>query len=57
MQESVINCCLIFQIKHRSNIIYSMNERLKLLAGKFEDHINAGILDLLDEAAYLSDEK
>jgi len=34
-----------------------MNERLKLLARKFEDHINAGILDLLDEAAYLSDEK
>jgi len=29
----------------------------KLFARKFEDHIDSGILDLLDEAAYLSDEK
>ena len=29
----------------------------KLFARKFEAHIDAGILDLLDEAAYLSDEQ
>ena len=34
-----------------------MLERLKLFARKFEAHIDAGILDLLDEAAYLSAEQ
>jgi SOS response regulatory protein OraA/RecX len=34
-----------------------MHERLKLYARKFEAHIDARILDLLNEAAYLSDEQ
>jgi hypothetical protein len=33
-----------------------MFEKLKLFAKKFEAQIDAGILDLLDEAAYLSEE-
>ncbi len=34
-----------------------MPERLKLFARKFEAHIDARILDLLNEATYLSDEQ
>lgn len=34
-----------------------MPERLKLNARKFEAHNDARILDLLDEAAYLSDKQ
>ena len=34
-----------------------MLERLKLFARKFEAHIDARILDLLNEATYLSDEQ
>lgn len=34
-----------------------MPERLKLCARKFEAHSDARILDLLNEAAYLSDEQ
>lgn len=34
-----------------------MLERLKLFARQFEAHIDEGILDLLDEAAYLSDKQ
>lgn len=34
-----------------------MLQILKLFARKFEAHIDARILDLLDEAAYLSDKQ
>jgi hypothetical protein len=34
-----------------------MPERLKLYARKFEAHIDARTLDLLNEATYLSDEQ
>jgi hypothetical protein len=34
-----------------------MPERLKLFARKFEAHIDARILDLLNEATYLSDKQ
>ena len=34
-----------------------MLERLKLFARQFEAHIDEGILDLLDKAAYLSAEQ